>query len=182
MAADAGFVNAPIPGMSLTTEPGNRPWENPPMLVTVEDALEFYVNKLITDSENHDAILEMLELQIPVENVANMLHKTGVMDGLHTIDVGILVAPAIEEMIMAIADLHGIRYAESMDQIMKGFTANPRAVKMAMKNLEKSMAEPTEENLAVPSESAVAMSAEEEPAMAAPMGLMARPAQKGMVE
>ena len=171
MAADAGFVNAPIPGMSLTTEPGNRPWENPPMLVTVEDALEFYAGRLISDTESHDAILEMLELQVPVQNVANILQKTSVMEGLHTIDVGILVAPAVEEMIMAIGDMYGIRYAESMDQIMEGFVANPRAVRMAMKDLEKSMAEPEEETTALP----------EEPPMMEPMGLMSRP-QKGMVE
>jgi len=173
MAADAGFVNAPIPGMSLTTEPGNRPWENPPMLVTVEDALEYYSNRIISDIDSHDAILEMLELQVPVENVANILQKTGVMEGLHTIDVGILVSPAVEEMIMAVADMYGIRYAESMDQIMQGFMANPRAVRMAMKGLEASMAEPEEETLMAPPE--------EEVLPEEPMGLMARP-QKGMVE
>ena len=36
---DASSLNAPIPGMSLTTEPGNRPWENPPQIVTIDDAL-----------------------------------------------------------------------------------------------------------------------------------------------
>ena len=174
MAADAGFVNAPIPGMSLTTEPGNRPWEKPPQLVTVEDALEYYANKLISDSDNHDAILEMLELQVPVENVANILQKTAVMEGLHTIDVGVLVAPAVEEMIMAVADMYGVRYAESVDQIMEGFMANPRAVRMAMRDLEKSMAEPAVEEtpMALP---------EEVPPMTEPMGLMARP-QTGMGE
>lgn len=174
MAADAGFVNAPIPGMSLTTEPGNRPWEKPPQLVTVEDALEFYAGRIISDTDSHDAILEMLELQVPVENVANILQKTSVMEGLHTIDVGVLVAPAVEEMIMAVADMYGVRYAESMDQIMEGFVANPRAVRMAMKELEKSMAEPTIEEIptALP---------EEVPPMTEPMGLMSRP-QTGMGE
>jgi hypothetical protein len=175
MAADAGFVNAPIPGMSLTTEPGNRPWENPPMLVTVEDALEFYSNKLIAEPENHDAILEMLELRVPVQNVATMLQKTSIMEGFHTIDVGILVTPAIEEMIMAVADMYGVRYAESMDQIMEGFEANPRAVRMAMQQLEKSLAEPEEE------EGSLLAPPEEEALPEEPMGLMARP-QKGMVE
>ena len=104
MAADAGFLNAPIPGMSLTTEPGNRPWEQPPMLVTIEDALEFYVRKILNATENHDEVLTMLESQVPVANVAAILQKMSVMKGYHTIDVGILVTPAIEEMIMAIGD------------------------------------------------------------------------------
>lgn len=166
---DAGFVNAPIPGMSLTTEPGNRPWENPPMLVTVEDALEFYINKIIADTNSHDAVLQMLELQMPVENIANLLNKMSIMEGYYTIDVGMLILPAVEEMIMAVADMHGVRYAQSVDQIMKGFTANPRAVRLAMKDLEESLnapeAPPTEAN-PVPMEEAT-------------QGLMARP-QKGM--
>jgi hypothetical protein len=165
---DAGYINAPTPGMSLTTEPGNRPWESPPMLVTVEDALEFYADKIISSSDSHDALLEMLELRMPVENIANLLNKMSVMDGYHSIDVGILVLPAIEEMIMAVADMHGVRYAESMDQVMKGFTASPRAVRMAMQDLEESMNAPE-----TPAEPAPM---EEPPAT---MGLMARP-QKGM--
>ena len=174
MAADAGFINAPIPGMSLTTEPGNRPWENPPMLVTVEDALEFYANKIVGDFDNHDSLLEMLELRLPVQNVANLLQKTSIMEGFHTIDVGILVMPAIEEMIMAVADLHGVKYAASMDEVMEGFVANPRAARLAMQDLERMMAEPAEEtSLLEPTE------AEQLPTE--PMGLMARP-QKGMVE
>jgi hypothetical protein len=166
---DAGYLNAPIPGMSLTTEPGNRPWENPPMLVTVEDAIEFYVNKIIADSNSHDAVLEMLELRLPVENIANLLNKMSIMEGYHTIDVGILVLPAIEEMIMAVADMHGVKYAESVGQIMKGFTPNPRAVRMAMNDLEKSMnapEAPTTESSPMPMEEAA-------------KGLMTRP-KKGM--
>jgi len=170
---DAGLLAAPIPGMSLTTEPGDRPWENPPMLVTVEDALEFYVNKIVASTDSHDAVLQMLELQLPVENIANLLNKMSVMEGYHTIDVGILVLPAIEEMVMAVADMHGVRYAESMDQIMKGFTPNPRAVRMVMQDLEQSMNAP--ESM----EPEPAMPMEEEPA--APMGLMTRP-QKVMGE
>lgn len=165
---DAGFVSAPIPGMSLTSEPGNRPWENPPMLVTVEDALEFYISKIIADSNSHDSVLQMLELRLPVENIANLLNKMSVMEGYHSIDVGILVLPAIEEMIMAVADMHGVKYAESMDQIMEGFTPNPRAVRQAMQDLEQSMNAPE-----APAEPAPM----EEPPAA--MGLMARP-QKGM--
>ena len=168
---DAGYINAPIPGMSLTSEPGNRPWENPPLLVTVEDALEFYISKIIADSNSHDAVLEMLELQMPVENIANLLNKMSVMEGYHTIDVGILVLPAIEEMIMAVADMHGVRYAESVDQIMKGFSASPRAVRMAMKDLEQSMNAPE-----TPPAEANPVPMEE-----ATKGLMARP-QKGMGE
>jgi hypothetical protein len=144
------------------------------MLVTVEDALEFYANKIVSDFDNHDALLEMLELRMPVQNVANLLQKTSIMEGFHTIDVGILVMPAIEEMIMAVADLHGVKYAASMDEVMEGFVANPRAARLAMQDLERMMAEPAEETSLLEPTEAEQLPTEQ-------MGLMARP-QKGMVE
>lgn len=169
MAADAGFLNAPIPGMSLTTEPGNRPWEQPPMLVTLEDALEFYVKKILNTRENHDEVLTMLESQVPVANVAAILQKMSVMKGYHTIDVGILVTPAIEEMIMVIGDMYGVRYARDVNEIVKDRIPNPRAVRLAMKELEATLAD----------EGMPPAAPMEEPAPVAPQapaGLMARPA------
>lgn len=167
MAIDPKYLSAPIPGMSLTTEPGNRPWENPPQYVTVEDALEFYVGRILADQDSHDEVLNLLELQVPVENVANMLNKMSVMEGYHTIDVGLLVLPAIEEMIMTIADMHGVKYAESMDQLMKGFTPSARAVNGARKDLQKLLNNPE-----APSEEVSPAPVEAE---APAMGLMARP-------
>ena len=60
MPADAAFVNAPIPGMSLTSEPGNRPWENPSNLVSIEDAMEFYTKRILGTPENYDQVLDIL--------------------------------------------------------------------------------------------------------------------------
>ena len=44
----------------------------------------------------------VLEMGIPVSAIANSMQLAGVMQGLHTIDVGMLVMPAIMEMIMMI--------------------------------------------------------------------------------
>ena len=33
--------DAPIPGQSLTDEPGNYPWEHPPQFASVEEATDF---------------------------------------------------------------------------------------------------------------------------------------------
>jgi hypothetical protein len=168
MAADAGFLNAPIPGMSLTTEPGNRPWENPPMLVSVEDALEFYAKKILTDSDNHEQVLNILESQVPVVNAAAILQKMSVMNGYHTIDVGILVTPAIEEMIMAVGDMYGIRYAKDINEIIQDKVPNPRALRLAMKELEDTFGE-DEQPMEPMQEAAPA------PVAPQPAGLMARP-------
>ena len=162
MPADAAFVNAPIPGMSLTSEPGNRPWENPPNLVSVEDAMEFYTKRILGTPENYDQVLDILESGLPVRNVANILMKTSVMEGNHTIDVGILVLPVIEELLMAVADMHNSEYTESIDSLFKENVVSRRQARLAVQELKKERPQPKVE----PTEQ--------------PKGLMAKP--QDMVE
>lgn len=162
MPANAGYINAPIPGMSLTSEPGNRPWENPPNLVSVEDAMEFYTKRILGTPENYDQVLDILESGLPVRNVANILMKTSVMEGNHTIDVGILVLPVIEELLMAVADMHNSKYTESIDSVFKENVVSRRQARLAVQEMQKSKATPTVEQTEQPK------------------GLMAKP--KDMVE
>ena len=142
MPANAGYINAPIPGMSLTSEPGNRPWENPPNLVSVEDAMEFYTKRILGTPENYDQVLDILESGLPVRNVANILMKTSVMEGNHTIDVGILVLPVIEELLMAVADMHNSEYTESIDSLFKENVVSRRQARLAVQELKKERAQP----------------------------------------
>jgi len=142
MPADAGYINAPIPGMSLTTEPGNRPWENPPNLVSIEDAMEFYTKRILGTPENHDQVLDLIESSLPIRNIANILMKTSVMEGYHTIDVGILVLPVIEELLMSIADIHDVTYVETIDNVFKENTTSRRQARLAVQEMQKSKATP----------------------------------------
>ena len=149
MPADAGYINAPVPGMSLTSEPGNRPWENPPNLVSVEDAMEFYTRRILGTPDNYDQVLDIIESGLPIRNVANILMKTSVMEGYHTIDVGILVLPVIEELLMSVADMHDVSYVETIDQVFKENVVSRRQARLTVQELQKSKAtaavEPTEQ-------------------------------------
>lgn len=167
MPADASYVNAPVPGMSLTTEPGNRPWENPPSLSTVEDAMEFYTKRILGTPENHEEVLNIVESGLPVRNIASILQKTSVMQGIHTIDVGILVLPVIEELIMAVADMHNTPYVENITDILKENIVPQRQAKLAVQEMLKSKSSKAE------------MPVQEQPKK--PTGLMAKPT-KDMVE
>lgn len=138
MAADAGFVNAPIPGMSLTVEPGSRPWENPPSLVTVEEAMEYYASKILGNRDAHDQILDVLELGMPVSNLASILQKNSLMNGVHTLDVGMLVLPVIEELIMAVADMNNVKYLPSPEVLARATTISPREARKAVERMKKS--------------------------------------------
>lgn len=139
------FLNAPIPGESLTTEPRNRPWENPPQLATVEDAIEYYTQRILADIDNHESVLDILETGLPVENAASILLKTSVMDGVHTIDVGILVAPVIEELIMTVADMYNVKYIPSVADVVKATTISSRQAKLLLKEVKDSKNNPTPE-------------------------------------
>ena len=91
----------------MTAEVGGRPWQNPPQYTTVEEALEFYIPRL-TSEDVYDALLDSMELGIPLTTMADSMQSTAVMQGLHTIDVGILAMPVIIEMLAFIGDEAGI--------------------------------------------------------------------------
>jgi hypothetical protein len=80
-------ITAPIPGQSLTGEPRQYAWERPPEYDTPEEALKFYLPK-ITDDETVDDIHLVLESGFPLSTLVKGIYMNGVMDGLHSIDVG----------------------------------------------------------------------------------------------
>lgn len=163
------FLNSPVPGQSLTTEPGNRPWENPPQLPTVEEAIEYYTKRILGEVDNHDSVLDMLETGLPVANAASILNKTSVMNGVHTIDVGILVTPVIEELLMTVADIYNVKYIPSVEALTKATTISSREAKSILREVQESKKKPAEQPV-------------EEEAIEQPRGLMAKPKTKATGE
>ena len=52
---------------------------------------------------------------VPLSDVANTLQLAAVMEGVHTIDVGILVLPLLVEMMMLIGDSAGVDYDSGLE-------------------------------------------------------------------
>lgn len=102
---------APIPGMSLTKEPRNQTWEQPPMYNTKEEALAFYFKKLSTPDTLEDMIF-LLKRKFPVEAFVNSLTSYGVMEGYHTVDVKTLISPILHEHIVLLAKALKIKVVE----------------------------------------------------------------------
>lgn len=115
MALDEPRLDAPIPGMSMLHEVGARPWQSPPKLTTVDEAVDYYLERMSSD-EFLDQLEDVLEMGIPITNVANVLQLGGVMEGIHTVDVGMLVLPVLVEMIMLVGDSAGIEYDSGLDK------------------------------------------------------------------
>lgn len=139
----------PIPGMSLTREPGNTPWEQPPLFDTVEQSLAFYLDKL-SDEDTLDEVLFSLEVGYPVSSMVDFLTSHSVMEGYHTFDVKMLVAPLLHEYIVSLADAAGIEYVEelgpSKEERIKEKDKKRRQVLLA-KALEDGEPQPSEESL-----------------------------------
>jgi len=107
------MFNAPIPGQSLTTEPKNYPWENPPEYSNAEDALMWHMDRL-DDPEKTKACLGLLELGLDVVTLTEGLLRGAVAEGIHTIDTSLIIGPVIHEYITGTADAAGIEYKEGL--------------------------------------------------------------------
>lgn len=103
------IFDAPIPGSSLVREVGNSPLKNPPQYVTVEEAINFYVNRMSSD-EFVDKFLISLEYGVPITSIANIIQLHGVMEGRHTLDVSMLIMPVIIELLALIAESNNVEY------------------------------------------------------------------------
>ena len=115
------LLDAPISGQHMTSELGGRPWQQAPQYATVDEAIEYYLDRMSSD-EFTDQLVDVLEMDVPVTTLANTLQLGGVMDGKHTVDVGMLVMPLLMEMIMLVGDMADVKYDSGMENPNKGKT------------------------------------------------------------
>lgn len=101
--------DAPIPGQGLTSEPGSRPWQSPPEFVTLEEGVDFYVSRIV-DPKMAAQLLDIIEMGIPLTAIAETLTLGGVMQGFHTVDVGVLVNPILVELMEGLAKNAEVSY------------------------------------------------------------------------
>lgn len=118
MANQNPIFNAPIPGESMTHELGARPWQQPAQFVTVEEALDYYIPRFATEDVITQTV-DVLKMGVPVTTLANTIQLASVMEGKHSIDVGMLVLPVIMEMIMYIAESENIDYVSGLEKDKK---------------------------------------------------------------
>jgi|TARA_B110000977_G_C10937523_1_gene439562 hypothetical protein len=144
--ASSKFLDAPIPGQSLTTEPKSRPWEQPPKYTTTEEALSFYIPRL-SDAELMAPMVDAIEDGTTVVAVADMIQSSGVMSGLHTLDVGLMISPVLVELLVTQAQLADIEYKIGTEKSDKPDSSLVR--KAVDKSSESYFDESTEEEVMV---------------------------------
>ena len=101
--------DVPIPGQGLTAELGSRPWQNPPEYSTLEEGMDFYISRLV-EPKMAARLLDIIETGVPLTALAETLTLGGVMQGLHTVDVGVLINPILVELMEGLAKNADVPY------------------------------------------------------------------------
>ena len=125
------LFDAPIPGMSLTHELGDRPWQTPAQFPTVDEAIEYYMSSM-TSEEFMEQLIDIMGMGVPVTTIANSLQLGSVMEGKHSVDVGLLVVPLLIELIMMLGDSAGIEYETGLQNPERNMARNSQLAKYAI--------------------------------------------------
>lgn len=151
----AELIKPVPPGISWTDNPRSTPWNTPPQIVKVEEVAQRYIDSLSMPNTINSS-LEVLESGVPIAALANAMMLSGVASNVHTLDAGILVTPVIIEMMVTLAEMHGVEY-QVFEKDPDADNVPARVVKRAIMKAEQTSAD-VEEVVAEP----------------APAGLMAR--------
>jgi len=91
---ESAKFSSPVPGMSLTTEPKARAWEKPAKYAEPEEALKYYIDEM-SSPEMLNKMADILESKFPADALTDGIILGGVMKGIHSIDVGVIISPAL---------------------------------------------------------------------------------------
>lgn len=160
------MFDAPIPGQSLTFELGSRPWQQSPQMATVDDTIEYYMERMSTD-EFMNQLMDVLELEVPITSIVNTMQLNSVMEGIHSVDVGVLVSPLLVEMIMYMADMAKVDYVSGLEKPDTSDTLAPTKVAKMMTKFKQDVED-------IDMEEKLSVKAQEEEETEEPKGLMAR--------
>jgi hypothetical protein len=100
--------SAPIPGQSLTDEPGNYPWEHPPKNTDPETIVNDLFMRM-TQPEALQEILVMLDAGVPVEAIVRVMVFTGFAEGEFNPDVGFIIIEPLMEAVATIGLRAGVK-------------------------------------------------------------------------
>jgi hypothetical protein len=157
----ADVVNYTPPGISWTAPEKSRPWQQPPQLVNMMDVCGYYIMNMSRD-EMLDDLLDVVETPVPLAVTAEAMMLQGVSNGIHSVDMGILVMPVIIEMLITIADHNKSEYTIYPDDYDKEAKVSNRVARLAVERAMKKI------------ESKDVSEEEETPVVKEPKGLMAK--------
>lgn len=106
-------LSRPIPGQSLTSTPREAPWERPPEIVDPVKAAMWHLNRLV-EEDRAEAALDALELGLTIVDLTKGILRNAVSEGVHSLDVSLIVAPLIHEHLLGLAKASSIDFDEGL--------------------------------------------------------------------
>tara|TARA_R110002020_G_scaffold40480_2_gene119620 strand:+ start:1697 stop:2278 length:582 start_codon:yes stop_codon:yes gene_type:complete len=102
--------STPIPGQSLTDEPGKWPWEKPTKFTDVNDAFRYTVNRLADDPATMNSFEKLMAAGVSIQEITRTISFGGFTAGLWTVDIAQLIQPPIGALLVLHAKENGIPY------------------------------------------------------------------------
>ncbi len=172
------MFNAPIPGESLTTEPKSMPYERPPEIADPIEALDKHIESLSREEAMEDALF-FLEMGVPLTNLTEGILRSAVMEGIHSVDVSLIIAPVVHEFIRKHAIAADIDFTEGFDDQEQNEAIRYERDSLRAKNMLRQLREqggdiPEEPEMMMEKEAPEEELMIEEEPTETPKGLMAR--------
>ena len=141
------MFDRPPAGYSLTQEPKGAPFENPPEMSDPTEAARYHLDRL-NDPELIEDAMFFLEQGVDIMSLVQGILRGAVMQGQHSIDVSLIIAPILHEFIKQVADATDTPYDEGFEN------KKSKAVIKYQRNVAKARAELDKLNIKpdVPSE------------------------------
>ena len=108
------MFDAPIPGQSLTSTPKGAPYERPPEITDPVEALAWHLDRLDNPKAVKEAMF-FLEMGMDLSTLVEGIARGAVAEGIHSIDVSLIITPVIHEYLKGYADALDIEYDEGFE-------------------------------------------------------------------
>ena len=122
--------DGPIPGQSLTDEPGNAPYEQPPEYTNLDKFMEYMFTTLNSKAVRRD-VLRLLNAGVPVQVLIEPIIMQAVSEGKISTDLAALSIQPLATMIYGMGLVAGINVVT--DDGKKDLGLDPRTFEKAFK-------------------------------------------------
>tara|TARA_R100000008_G_C3586169_1_gene172484 strand:- start:3922 stop:4509 length:588 start_codon:yes stop_codon:yes gene_type:complete len=98
----------PVPGQSLTDEPGKWAFEKPPQITDADDAVAFVVQRVEENPEVKQEFLKQMLSGMPIESIVNTISLSGFAEGMWSPDIAEMIKIPIAGYFVAVAEDNNI--------------------------------------------------------------------------
>lgn len=104
----------PVAGQSLTTPPKGAAYERPPEITSPEKAFEAHI-KNVSRGEAIEDVIFLTSQGLDIKSLTEGLLRSAVAEGIHSIDISLILAPILHEFIKGRLDVLDVTYEEGID-------------------------------------------------------------------